>query len=75
MNAALLDDLTGERNVVLGCLAMGMAEVKERSTPSTKASSTSPASGISSTAMQHVLLGMGSRLRFAIAAAKDYESC
>src|SRR5580704_12938355 len=30
VNAALLDDLTGERNVVLGCLAMGMppAEVK-----------------------------------------------
>src|SRR6478672_8653236 len=32
VNAALLDDLTGERNVVLGCLAMGMppAEVKAR---------------------------------------------
>ena len=36
VNAALLDDLTGERNVVLGCLAMGMskqeakAEVPER---------------------------------------------
>src|ERR1700722_4256002 len=30
VNAALLDDLTGERNAVLGCLAMGMspAEVK-----------------------------------------------
>jgi teichoic acid transport system ATP-binding protein len=24
VNAALLEDLTGERNVVLGCLAMGM---------------------------------------------------
>ena len=24
VNAALLDDLTGERNVILGCLAMGM---------------------------------------------------
>ena len=32
VNAALMNDLTGERNVVLGCLAMGMskAEVKER---------------------------------------------
>src|SRR6201997_1408298 len=32
VNAALLDDLTGERNVVLGCLAMGMTpqEVKAR---------------------------------------------
>jgi ABC-type polysaccharide/polyol phosphate transport system, ATPase component len=32
VNAALLDDLTGERNVVLGCLAMGMTpqETKDR---------------------------------------------
>src|SRR5215467_1289497 len=32
VNAALLDDLTGDKNVVLGCLAMGMSrdEVKER---------------------------------------------
>src|ERR1700692_1659678 len=32
VNAALLDDLTGERNVVLGCLAMGMSpqETKDR---------------------------------------------
>ena len=32
VNAALLDDLTGERNVVLGCLAMGMTkqEAKEK---------------------------------------------
>src|ERR1700731_3244742 len=32
VNAALLEDLTGERNVVLGCLAMGMPpqEVKAR---------------------------------------------
>src|SRR4030088_1882113 len=32
VNAALLDDLTGERNAVLGCLAMGMSpqEVKAR---------------------------------------------
>ena len=26
VNAALLDDLTGERNVILGCLAMGMTK-------------------------------------------------
>src|SRR5437773_7135170 len=32
VNAALMDDLTGDRNVVLGCLAMGMTrqEAKER---------------------------------------------
>src|SRR6185436_4174824 len=33
VNAALLNDLSGERNVALGCLAMGMtkAQVRERS--------------------------------------------
>ena len=46
VNAALLDDLTGERNVVLGCLAMGMSpqDVKDRTSPSW----TSPGSATSS---------------------------
>src|SRR5258708_6058425 len=30
VNAALLDDLTGERNVTLGCLAMGMTKQEAR---------------------------------------------
>src|SRR6202167_3629254 len=30
VNAALLDDLTGERNVILGCLAMGMSKQEAR---------------------------------------------
>src|SRR6266567_2323581 len=30
VNAALLDDLTGERNVILGCLAMGMTKQEAR---------------------------------------------
>src|SRR5580693_10566750 len=32
VNAALLEDLTGDKNVILGCLAMGMSrqEVRER---------------------------------------------
>jgi teichoic acid transport system ATP-binding protein len=73
VNAALLEDLTGERNVVLGCLAMGMTkkEIKE------KYASIVDFSGVGD---DHIHLpmktyssGMGSRLRFAIAAAKDYE--
>ena len=48
VNAALLDDLTGERNVVLGCLAMGMSHAGDQGA-STTASWTSPASATSST--------------------------
>jgi len=57
VNAALLDDLTGERNVVLGCLAMGMTkkETKEKYPGIVEFS------------------GMGSRLRFAIAASKSQD--
>ena len=47
VNAALLDDLTGERNVVLGCLAMGMPPAEVKAT--TSRSSTSPGSATSST--------------------------
>ena len=47
VNAALLEDLTGERNVILGCLAMGMT--KQEAKRSTRASWTSPASASSST--------------------------
>ena len=72
VNAALLEDLTGERNVVLGCLAMGMTkkEIKE------KYNSIVDFSGVGdfiNLPMKTYSSGMGSRLRFAIAAAKDYE--
>lgn len=72
VNAALLDDLTGERNVVLGCLAMGMApaEVKE------KYQSIVDFSGVGdfiNLPMRAYSTGMGNRLRFAIAAAKSQE--
>lgn len=42
VNAALMNDLTGERNVMLGGLAMGMTREQIRS--ATRASSTSPGS-------------------------------
>jgi teichoic acid transport system ATP-binding protein len=72
VNAALLDDLTGERNVVLGCLAMGMtkAETKE------KFPSIVDFSGVGDfidLPMKAYSSGMGSRLRFAIAASKSQD--
>nr|WP_246497700.1 ABC transporter ATP-binding protein [Sphaerisporangium rubeum] len=72
VNAALMRELTGERNIVLGCYAMGMtpAEVKERYDEIVEFSGIGefvqfPMSTYSS--------GMGARLRFAIASAKTHN--
>jgi teichoic acid transport system ATP-binding protein len=72
VNAALLDDLTGERNVVLGGLAMGMSpqEVKDRY------ESIVDFSGVGNFIdypMRTYSTGMAQRLRFSIAAAKTHE--
>ena len=72
VNAALLDDLTGERNVVLGGLAMGMTpqEVKDRY------ESIVEFSGVGNFIdypMRTYSTGMAQRLRFSIAAAKTHE--
>jgi teichoic acid transport system ATP-binding protein len=72
VNAALLDDLTGERNVVLGCLAMGMTK-KEIKTKYDGIVAFSGVGKFIDYPMKTYSSGMGSRLRFAIAAAKDYE--
>ena len=72
VNAALLDDLTGERNVVLGCLAMGMTKQETKE----KYPSIVEFSGVGDfidLAMKTYSSGMGSRLRFAIAAAKSQD--
>jgi teichoic acid transport system ATP-binding protein len=72
VNAALLEDLTGERNVVLGCLAMGMTKKDIKA----KYAAIVDFSGVGdfiNLPMKTYSSGMGSRLRFAIAAAKDYE--
>jgi teichoic acid transport system ATP-binding protein len=72
VNAALLDDLTGERNVVLGCLAMGMSKQEAKE----KYQSIVDFSGVGdfiNLPMKTYSSGMGSRLRFAIAAAKHHE--
>ena len=70
--AALMNDMTGERNVVLGCLAMGLppAEVKARF------SQIVDFSGVGSfidLPMRAYSTGMAQRLRFAIASAKSHD--
>src|SRR5580704_16276426 len=72
VNAALLDDLTGERNVVLGCLAMGMppAEVKARYDQIVDFSGVGRFIDLP---MRAYSTGMAQRLRFAIASAKSHE--
>jgi teichoic acid transport system ATP-binding protein len=72
VNAALLEDLTGERNVVLGCLAMGMTpqEVKEAKP---KIVEFSGVGDFINLPMKAYSSGMGSRLRFAIASAKSHD--
>jgi teichoic acid transport system ATP-binding protein len=72
VNAALLDDLTGERNVVLGCLAMGMTpqEVKARYSGIVEFSGVGDFIDLP---MRAYSSGMGSRLRFAIASAKSHD--
>ncbi|MET3919901.1 ABC transporter ATP-binding protein [Arthrobacter sp. UYEF20] len=72
VNAALVQDLSGDQNVILGCLAMGMsrAEVDE------KFSSIVELSGLEKSIhlpMKSYSSGMASRLRFAIAASVDPE--
>ncbi len=72
VGAALMNDMTGERNVVLGCLAMGMspAEVKQHY------DSICEFAGIGefiSLPMNTYSSGMAARLRFAIAATKSHE--
>jgi len=72
VNAALLDDLTGERNVVLGGLAMGLTpqQVKD------SYQSIVDFSGVGSFIdypMRTYSTGMAQRLRFSIAAAKRHE--
>jgi teichoic acid transport system ATP-binding protein len=72
VNAALLDDLTGERNVILGCLAMGMTKQEARD----KYQSIVEFSGVGDfidLPMKTYSSGMGSRLRFAIAASKSHD--
>jgi len=75
VNAALMNDLTGERNVELGCLAMGMSKADvRRLTPSIiEFSGINDRGDFASLPMRTYSSGMAARLRFAIAAAKRHD--
>lgn len=72
VNAALVPDLSGDQNVILGCLAMGMSRVEVNK----KFDSVVELSGLEKSIhlpMKSYSSGMASRLRFAIAASVDPE--
>ena len=75
VNAALMSDLSGERNVQLGCLAMGMtpAEVKAKTADIIDFSGINERGDFSSLPMRTYSSGMAARLRFSIAAAKKHD--
>ena len=75
VNAALMSDLTGERNVYLGGLAMGMTreQIKARYQEIVDFSGINEKGDFISLLMRTYSSGMGARLRFSIAAAKDHD--
>lgn len=76
VNAALMNDLTGERNVVLGGLAMGMTreQVRERYAQIVDFSGINDRGhDFMRAPMRTYSSGMQARLRFSIAAAKDHD--
>ncbi len=75
VNAALMNDLTGERNVHLGGLAMGMSreQVKERYQEIVDFSGIDEKGDFITLPMRTYSSGMAARLRFSIAAAKDHD--
>ncbi|MEU4098531.1 ABC transporter ATP-binding protein [Streptomyces sp. NPDC026673] len=75
VNAALMNDLTGERNVILGGLAMGMSQeqVRERYQEIVDFSGINEKGDFISLPMRTYSSGMAARLRFSIAAAKSHD--
>lgn len=72
VNAALMPNLSGDQNIVLGCLAMGlsMRQIRARFDRIVEISGLGKQIHLP---MKSFSTGMGSRLRFAIAAAVDPE--
>lgn len=70
VNAALVPDLSGERNVILGCLAMGMSKDQAREILPAVVELAGIGKAIYRP-MKTYSSGMASRLRFAIAAAAN----
>ncbi|AJC58037.1 ABC transporter ATP-binding protein [Streptomyces sp. 769] len=75
VNAALMNDLTGEKNVLLGGLAMGMSreQVRARYDDIVDFSGINEKGDFISLPMRTYSSGMAARLRFSIAAAKDHD--
>jgi teichoic acid transport system ATP-binding protein len=75
VNAALMNDLTGGTNVILGGLAMGMSqeEVRERYQGIVDFSGINEKGDFISLPMRTYSSGMAARLRFSIAAAKNHD--
>jgi teichoic acid transport system ATP-binding protein len=75
VNAALLNDLSGERNAILGCLAMGMsrADARRLCPEIIDFSGVNERGDFASLPMRAYSSGMAARLRFAIAAAKRHD--
>ncbi|WP_079144102.1 ABC transporter ATP-binding protein [Streptomyces luteocolor] len=75
VNAAMMNDLTGERNVRLGGLAMGMSreQVQERYDDIVEFSGINEKGDFITLPMRTYSSGMAARLRFSIAAAKDHD--
>ncbi|MFH9067797.1 ABC transporter ATP-binding protein [Streptomyces alboflavus] len=75
VNAALMNDLTGERNVHLGGLAMGMsrAQIRERYQQIVDFSGVDDKGDFISLPMRTYSSGMAARLRFSIGSAKDHD--
>ncbi|MFK4071082.1 ABC transporter ATP-binding protein [Streptomyces sp. NPDC029674] len=75
VNAALMNDLTGERNVHLGGLAMGMSreQVKERYQEIVDFSGINEKGDFITLPMRTYSSGMAARLRFSIGSAKDHD--
>ncbi|MEU1851919.1 ABC transporter ATP-binding protein [Streptomyces sp. NPDC019990] len=75
VNAALMNDLTGERNVHLGGLAMGMSreQIRDRYQEIVDFSGINEKGDFITLPMRTYSSGMAARLRFSIAAAKDHD--
>jgi teichoic acid transport system ATP-binding protein len=72
VHAALMNDMTGERNIILGCLAQGMTR-KEAEQAKQSIAEFADIWDFISLPMRTYSSGMSARLRFAIASVKSHE--
>jgi teichoic acid transport system ATP-binding protein len=73
VSAALMRDLSGERNIILGCLAMGLTPQETREKYDEIVEFADLKAGFIQYPMRTYSSGMGARLRFAIAAARTHD--